>query len=353
MKIIVCLLLAVSLASSEHCPSGWIDALDLGCLYFGSEHTTWLEASLYCEELMNSSSSMIEIFSQDENDLLSLIGTLELSLTGADGWWIGLDDIGHEGKWRWQSSSTLASYFSWAENRPSSDVINRDDCVFMSLDLSKNEFVWTDDFCDSQGNDVKIAPLCQLRQEPTSTTVTSTVRTSTSPSTSTTTKITTTATTTTTTTTTTTPRLCPESLDVWSWIPYNGNCYKVIDDKHFTWRQAQNFCREEGDLVSIHSLEENNYVGQLIIDSGLDGAYIGAFTESTETCSDTWGWSDGSSWNFTRWYPDSPHCSYYDDYFCAFIESTDFGFRWNNENCDIDRSTFPFVCKTNQLKQDK
>ena len=99
MKIIVCLLLAVSLASSEHCPSGWIDALDLGCLYFGSEHTTWLEASLYCEELMNSSSSMIEIFSQDENDLLSLIGTLELSLTGADGWWIGLDDIGHEGEY--------------------------------------------------------------------------------------------------------------------------------------------------------------------------------------------------------------------------------------------------------------
>ena len=144
MKVSLVLLITFSLVNCESCPSGWVDAMDLGCLHFGSRPTSWLEASVYCEEIMNSSSSMIEIFSQDENELLSLIGSLELSLTGAAGWWIGLEDIGHEAEWRWQSSSQPATYFSWADNRPSQDTINRDDCVFMSLDPSLHKSVCLD-----------------------------------------------------------------------------------------------------------------------------------------------------------------------------------------------------------------
>ena len=165
--------------SNELCPDGWIDSLELGCLYFGlgSESSTWLGTSSYCEEL-HPNSSMIEIFSPEENNLLSLIAALEMQITGADAWWIGLDDIGHEGQWVWQSSSTPASYFSWAADKPNSDPVNRDDCVYMSSHQMSDDLVWTDTSCDYEDNETKIAPLCQMRPE-TSTTLTSTTTTTT------------------------------------------------------------------------------------------------------------------------------------------------------------------------------
>ena len=165
-------------ASTESCPDGWMDTMDLGCLYFGLglESSTWLGASSYCEDL-HPDSSLIEIFSQEENDLLSLIANLELEITGADAWWIGLDDIGHEGEWFWESSSTPASYFSWADNRPNNDPSNRDDCVYMAPSPVGPGLVWTDANCDYEDNQLIIAPLCQIR---TISSTTSTITTTTS-----------------------------------------------------------------------------------------------------------------------------------------------------------------------------
>ena len=94
LKIIQLLLFSgFATISGEQCPNGWIDGNDVGCLYFGLEETSWLQASAFCEEI-NPNSTMVEIFSNEENDLVSLIGTFELTITGMDGWWIGLDDIG-------------------------------------------------------------------------------------------------------------------------------------------------------------------------------------------------------------------------------------------------------------------
>ena len=123
-----------------------------------------LRASFYCEEL-HPNSSLIEIFSQEENGLLSMIANLEQQLTGADAWWIGLDDIGHEGQWLWQSSSTPASYFSWADDKPNTDPVNREDCVYMSGSSVREDFVWTDTYCDYEDNELRIAPLCQIQPE--------------------------------------------------------------------------------------------------------------------------------------------------------------------------------------------
>ena len=136
----------------EQCPIGWINGNDLGCLYFASESTSWLEASAFCEEI-NSDSTMVEIFTNEENELISLISNFELTITGVDGWWIGLDDIGHESIWQWQSSSVMANYFSWADDKPRNDSGNRNDCVYMMPKSSQaNHFVWTDYYCDQQVN---------------------------------------------------------------------------------------------------------------------------------------------------------------------------------------------------------
>ena len=176
-QLFLLLVTIFSVTLSESCPDGWIDSLELGCLYFGLGSSTWLGASSYCEELYPKK-SMIEIFSPEENSLLSLIAALEMQITGADAWWIGLDDIGHEGQWMWQSSSTPASFFSWADDKPNSDPVNRDDCVYMSSHQMSDNLVWTDTSCDYEDNETKIAPLCQMRPE-TSTTLTSTTTTTT------------------------------------------------------------------------------------------------------------------------------------------------------------------------------
>ena len=38
-------------ATKNACPVGWVNGNDLGCLYFGSVSTSWLEALAYCEEI--------------------------------------------------------------------------------------------------------------------------------------------------------------------------------------------------------------------------------------------------------------------------------------------------------------
>merc|ERR1719228_991885 len=78
---------------------------------------------------------------------------------------------------------------------------------------------------------------------------------------------------------TTSPGLCPKSKDKWSWVPFDGNCYKLIGDE-FQWDEAWRYCREEGDLVSIHSEEENNFLGKLIEEQGITSIHIGAFVNS-------------------------------------------------------------------------
>ena len=129
------------------CPDNWVDANELGCLFFSGEKTTWLEAALVCESM---NSSMVEILSAEEHGLLSLLGTLEIGLTGVDGWWVGLDDIGHEGVWTWEQSG-WAEFFHWAAGRPSSESVNTDDCVFIVPEtFSVNNFIWVDSDCNQQ-----------------------------------------------------------------------------------------------------------------------------------------------------------------------------------------------------------
>ena len=81
------------------------------------------------------------------------MGTFELTITGVDGWWIGLDDIGHESIWQWESSFVIADYFSWAENRPMNNSVNKNDCVYMMpRSPQANHFDWTDYYCDEKAS---------------------------------------------------------------------------------------------------------------------------------------------------------------------------------------------------------
>jgi len=351
--VTILFLLEIYTISCKTCLQGWTDVLDLGCLHFGSEPSSWFGASSYCEEI-HPNSSMIEILSQDENDLVSLVGNFIFPMTGLDGWWIGLDDIGHEGLWQWQPSVTIASYFSWAYSKPSSKPVNRNDCVYMFPNSSANIFVWTDFYCDYQDNDIKIAPLCQIKDGSTSTTTEAPSPTSST----TTTEMPTSSTTTTEVPTTTSPRLCPESYDQWEWSHFNGNCYKFVNSS-VRFNDAQSYCSNvdnNGDLASIHSREENDFIGKLIKNSGTASEYIwigGSVASYEDLCNendDKWTWSDGTPWNYNNWYPGEPTCggsSHY-PYLCATIGSdSDLGNPWYNIDCTSSyQEKLEFVCET-------
>uniref|UniRef100_A0A3P9H7Q4 Mannose receptor, C type 1b n=1 Tax=Oryzias latipes TaxID=8090 RepID=A0A3P9H7Q4_ORYLA len=80
------------------------------------------------------------------------------------------------------------------------------------------------------------------------------------------------------------------------WISYNGRCYQLYRSQK-TWSDAQIACRkEEGDLVSIHNVEEQSFIFSELVPT--DELWIGLNDRTTEGLFD---WSDQSAVRFTSW----------------------------------------------------
>uniref|UniRef100_A0A3B4ZHN7 C-type lectin domain-containing protein n=1 Tax=Stegastes partitus TaxID=144197 RepID=A0A3B4ZHN7_9TELE len=76
------------------------------------------------------------------------------------------------------------------------------------------------------------------------------------------------------------------------WYSYNGRCYKYVASR-LTWADAELHCLSEGaNLVSIHSLQEHNFVNSLIenFDPARAYTWIGLSDIHKEG---SWMWSDG------------------------------------------------------------
>uniref|UniRef100_A0A3P9IWG7 Mannose receptor, C type 1b n=1 Tax=Oryzias latipes TaxID=8090 RepID=A0A3P9IWG7_ORYLA len=82
------------------------------------------------------------------------------------------------------------------------------------------------------------------------------------------------------------------------WISYNGRCYQLYRSQK-TWSDAQIACRkEEGDLVSIHNVEEQSFIFSELGYVPTDELWIGLNDRTTEGLFD---WSDQSAVRFTSW----------------------------------------------------
>ena len=59
----------VSSLATGNCPAGWLDAslVNLGCLYFSSTTSTWLDAAKFCAD---QNSYMIEIHTEEQYDFI-------------------------------------------------------------------------------------------------------------------------------------------------------------------------------------------------------------------------------------------------------------------------------------------
>ncbi|KAL8175832.1 UNVERIFIED_CONTAM: C-type mannose receptor 2, partial [Gekko kuhli] len=97
-----------------------------------------------------------------------------------------------------------------------------------------------------------------------------------------------------------------------SWQPFQSNCYRLISEKK-TWPDAKKIClRNEGDLVSIHTLPELEFVTKQIKQdraqfhekSDVEELWIGLNDLRLQM---DFEWSDGTSVQFTFWHPFEPN----------------------------------------------
>ncbi|XP_071356807.1 lactose-binding lectin l-2-like [Trachinotus anak] len=122
------------------------------------------------------------------------------------------------------------------------------------------------------------------------------------------------------------------------WYNFNGRCYKYVAT-HLSWADAELHCVSEGaNLVSIHSLDEHNFVKSLIKNfDHTDGhTWIGLSDTQKEG---GWMWSDGSKVNFALWRAGQPD-NYKGNEDCGHMNYGN-DLKWNDVICS---DTYPSVC---------
>lgn len=122
------------------------------------------------------------------------------------------------------------------------------------------------------------------------------------------------------------------------WYSFNGRCYKYTST-HSTWADAELHCVSEGvNLVSIHSLEEENFVKILIknFDHTEGHTWIGLSDIHKE---DRWMWSDGCAVGFYFWRVSEPNNGSGNEHCVHNNHGTER--KWNDDQCSL---TLPSVC---------
>ena len=144
--------------------------------------------------------------------------------------------------------------------------------------------------------------------------------------------------------------MCPDK----TWSKYEKHCYHLLTDKN-----NMSSCRQEcvqlgGDLASIHSLEENKFISNLISkrpprhglgkgNTGKNTWIGGKYSQGQEK----FIWFDQSEWDFVNWSSGYPGIDYNEEkWSCVFLgydlQNLD---KWYNGMCDWDDNTFDCFCK--------
>nr|QNH72458.1 toxin candidate TRINITY_DN21905_c3_g5_i1.p1 [Ceriantheomorphe brasiliensis] len=122
------------------------------------------------------------------------------------------------------------------------------------------------------------------------------------------------------------------------WHSWKGKCYRAVKWRN-TWFGARGHCKKMGgELVSIHSMAENNFVRGVL---SKHSSWIGFYDIKHEN---HFEWSDGSQADFTHWFEDQPNN--YNNGDCTelgFVGNT-----WNDASCD---KLLSYTCKRDQIQK--
>ncbi|XP_078541764.1 lectin-like [Lissotriton helveticus] len=129
------------------------------------------------------------------------------------------------------------------------------------------------------------------------------------------------------------------------WSARSSVYYKYIPTKK-TWVEAEIYCQSltpGAHLASVHSLEENHFIQELIYDSVIGDPYV--WIGASDLYKDrTFMWTDGSQFNFQAWYNNEPDNKGGREP-CVHFNYERPG-KWNDVKCD---TTWAFVCKSNDI----
>ncbi|KAM4756851.1 C-type mannose receptor 2 [Cyanocitta cristata] len=274
---------------SNDCETFWDkDHLTNSCYQFNFQSTlSWREAWNSCEQQGANLLSITEIHEQ------TYINGL---LTGySSTLWIGLNDLDINGGWQWSDNSPL-KYLNWESDQP--DNPSEENCGVIRTESSGG---W-------QNRDCGIALPYVCKKKPNAT-------------------------------------ADPFLTDSWSevkvdcepsWQPFQSNCYRLVGEKK-SWQEAKKTClRSGGDLVSIHTLSELEFVTKEI-KQDVEELWIGLNDLKLQM---NFEWSDGTPVRFTYWHPFEPNNFRDSLEDCVTIWGPEG--RWNDSPCN---QTLPSICK--------
>ncbi|XP_068942367.1 macrophage mannose receptor 1 isoform X1 [Petaurus breviceps papuanus] len=254
---------------------------------------TWYQARKSCQQQQSELVSITEIHEQ------TYLTGLTNSLT--TGLWIGLNSLNFNSGWQWAGFSPFR-YLNWLPGSPALEPGKS--CVF--LNPAKNA-KWENVECSQ-----KTGYICKKGNSSLN------------------------------------PFIIPSESDVpvscpSQWWPYAGHCYKINRELKIQ-RDALRACRKEGgDLASIHSIEEFDFIFSQLgyVDSdtlwiGLNDLRIQMYFE----------WSDATPVTFTKWLPGEPSHANNRQEDCVVMKGKD-GY-WADHACE---NHFGYICKSKPLSK--
>ncbi|CAG2188039.1 COLEC12 [Mytilus edulis] len=129
------------------CPSNWTRFAD-SCYYpstHGQVHN-FHTAATFCN---GHSSHLVEIGSPEEQVFMEKLINKTNSLHD---FWIGANDIDHEGIWKWNGSNTVLNYSHWCTGEPN-NALQGEDCAALNVNnIPGKNFCWNDYSCKSYHN---------------------------------------------------------------------------------------------------------------------------------------------------------------------------------------------------------
>uniref|UniRef100_A0A8C2T126 Macrophage mannose receptor 1-like n=1 Tax=Coturnix japonica TaxID=93934 RepID=A0A8C2T126_COTJA len=240
---------------------------------------TWQQARRSCQQ---QNAELLSIANpHEEMFLLGLTSDLGFSAK----LWTGLVRR-LDSSWEWTEGSPLR-YLNWAPGNPSVELIK------MCGTFQGRNGKWENVACNQ-----KLGYICQKRNSST----------------------------------------CPGE-----WVAYAGHCYRIYRTPKI-WKQAQSSCRkEDGDLTSIHNVEEYSFIVSQLGYKPDDELWIGLNDFRHQMYFE---WSDGTPVTYTKWHQRQPtHTPNKAD--CIVMNGED-GF-WADSSCERKLS---YICKRKPLAEE-
>ncbi|CAN8184992.1 unnamed protein product [Coccothraustes coccothraustes] len=254
---------------------------------------TWHQARKSCQQQDAELLSITDL--REEMYLLGLTSDLGINAK----LWIGLYDALDSG-WKWNGGSPFR-YLNWAPGNPS--VESGKICGTFQGRNGK----WENQVCDR-----KLGYICQKRNTSLDS---STIASGDSKH-----------------------FKCPRE-----WVAYAGHCYRIYRTPKI-WKEAQSSCRkEDGELASIHNIEEYSFTVSQLGYKPDDELWIGLNDFRIQMYFE---WSDGTPVTYTKWHHGEPTHTW-NKADCVLMKGEDGS--WADSACDMKSG---YICKRKPLAEE-